>query len=323
MLFRCRRRGTPACAQPPVRSDWSLSAVAVAAAAGIAAAGAASAQQAAVAGSATAGDQPAPSIGAVDPLPPAPASVTLPAEQHAWARFELGAWRTLRTVTETYDEAGKFLLRSETLHTDKLVEVTDDTYTVETSSIVEVGGKRLRGAAKLREHSLLSAYSNQPPLVTRLAPADIDLGTRTIPCQRWELAIGKASGRQLETVYYSPEFPPYVFRRELSAADGSNSAQLTTATETILAAELPILIDGAMVSGHQVQVRTTAGANTTESIEVRTLSVPGGLITAANTERGPSGRRIRWMVTELEEFGQAGERPKNRRAWRILQRRGN
>ncbi len=232
-----------------------------------------------------------------------------------------GTWRTLRTVTETFDENGKFLARSETLHTDTLMEVTADDYALETATMVTVGGKHLRGGAQVSRRSLMSDASSDPPLVTTLSSADIGLSDRTIPCQRWELSIGEGAQRRLETVYYSPDVAPYVLRRELVAADGSSTSDLTNVDARVIGVDVPILLEGGMIAGHQLRIRSTMGANTVESLELRCQEAPGGLVRAASTERDPSGRRVRWVVTELEEFGSAGDRPTSQRRWRLFPHR--
>ncbi|TWT36135.1 hypothetical protein KOR34_10340 [Posidoniimonas corsicana] len=253
-------------------------------------------------------------------LPPAPTSLNLPLDSHPWARFGVGAWRTLRTVTETFDETGKFLTRSETLHTDKLAEIAADSYTLESTSIVEVGGKRLRGATQVIRHSLLTDHTSQTPITVELPAIDISLSGKTVPCQQWGLSYGEGPQRRLETLYYAPEFPPYLLRREVSAPDGSSAADLTGETTSVLAVDVPILLDGGMVGGYRQQVRSTAGANQVETMELHCDLAPGGLVRASSTERDASGRRVRWVVTELEEFGDADEKPKSERRWRLFQR---
>ncbi|TWT72715.1 hypothetical protein Pla123a_40140 [Posidoniimonas polymericola] len=255
-------------------------------------------------------------------LPPAPDSLQLPVESHPWGRFDVGAWRTLRTVTETFDESGRFLTRSETLHTDKLSEITDESYTLETTSVVEVGGKRLRGATQVTRRSLLTDHTSQSPIAVEHPAVDISLGGKTIPCQQWELTYGEGPQRRIETLFYAPEFPPYLMRREVAAPDGSSASDLTGEVTSVLAVDVPILLEGGMVAGYRQQVRATAGANQIERTELLCGLAPGGLVQASSTERDASGRRVRWVVTELEDFGDAGDAPETERRWRLFRRQG-
>lgn len=255
-------------------------------------------------------------------LPPAPDTLELPVASHPWGRFDVGAWRTLRTVTETFDENGKFLTRSETLHTDTLTEVTDESYTLETTSVVEVGGKRLRGATQVTRRSLLTDHTSQAPIAVEHPAVDISLCGKTIPCQQWELTYGEGAQRRIETLFYAPEFPPNVMRREVSAPDGSSAADLTSEVTSVLAVDVPILLEGGMVAGYRQQVRATAGANQIERTELLCALAPGGLVEASSTERDASGRRVRWVVTELEDFGDAQDAPQTDRRWRLFRRPG-
>lgn len=250
-------------------------------------------------------------------LPNAPIECPLPAEHHPWAKFSTGAWRTLRTVTATFDENQEVLARTETVRTDTLLDKDNETYSIETSTVVEVGGRKLRSGKQTSRHSLISDATSEPPLVTLQPTGDISLGGRTIPCKRWELSFGEGAARTRETVYYSAEVYPYVLRRERSAADGSEELE-STLTSHVVAVDVPLLMEEVIWPGCQLKINSTAGANVIERLELHSELAPGGLVTSTATERDASGNRVRWIVTELEDFGQAGERPQSNRRWRLF-----
>ena len=70
--------------------------------------------------------------------------VKLARQHHPWARFEPGAWKKVRVVTETLDEAGNVTSTSTTDTTTLLEFVDADTYSLQLEVTVDVAGKRFQ-----------------------------------------------------------------------------------------------------------------------------------------------------------------------------------
>lgn len=268
----------------------------------------------------------------------------LPPEHHPWARFAPGAWRTLRTITETFDPTGQFIGRSQTSQTETLVDVNEQGYTLETTAVVHVGGKELRGAAQRTTFSLLTDTPAERVKASPLPAANLSLEGRTIPCQRWRVVVGEDPRRRVETVYYNPDLSPYILHREVAQSapatddaatpDEANSASpLIPSTEpqsttTVVRSDAPVTFedgegneaDDAIVPGAHVAVETRAGAHRIAQFEVHSDVIPGGLVSATSTERDATGRRVRWSTTELFDYGQAGDPPQRKRRWRLFRR---
>lgn len=281
-----------------------------------------------------------------------PALISFPAEHHPWARFEPGAWRTIRITTESFDAAGKFLGRSETTQTDRLIEVNENYFGLETTNVVHVGGKKLRGATQQTNHSLLADSAGELIELTELTQANLKLGERLIPCRRLQLTFDAAGQRRQETVFYSSAVSPYILRREIittaqptealtatikeaSATDVSTTLShgqptlddppLEEISIAVVRIDLPVSLDDELAPGCNAVVVKRSGDHQTESLEVWSDVAPGGLVSASTTERDATGRRVRWTSTELVEFGQAGESPESepRRRWRLFRRRND
>ena len=67
------------------------------------------------------------------------------AQHHPWARFEPGAWKRVRVVTETLDEQGTVTSTSTTETKTSLVRVEQNAVDLEVEVSVEVAGKRFEG----------------------------------------------------------------------------------------------------------------------------------------------------------------------------------
>lgn len=260
-----------------------------------------------------------------DPAAPvANASIRLPKTMHPWGRFAPGAWRTLRTTTESFDPAGKFLGRSESVVTETLVGVSDGAYTIESITVLEIGGKQLRGAGE-RITKLLLTDETTPVVATEvLAPVELTIEDRVISCQRWQLVLGEGDQQRVATLFYNPDVAPFILRREIVHAEGSDS--VFAATTHVSRVDVPVVLAGEseeIVPGEYQAYVSLSGTLRVDRTDVTSRVVPGGLISATTTERDASGRRVRWSTCELVDYGQAGEEPAPRRRWRLFRRRGS
>ena len=258
---------------------------------------------------------------AVTSAPPAAKSVPpqLPRGHHAWARFQPGAWRRIKVTSESFDANGRFLSRSETSQTESLVAVDDESYTLELVSVVDVGGKRLRGASQKTTYHLLCDAPANRVTTTRLDEANISLAGAVIPVERWRVQIGTAEeeDRRTEILYYSPDRSPYLLRREAQSGDASESLQ---STQSVTRVDAPRLLNGGIVPTSHITTMTRNGGNQINEFEVQSDGVPGGLVSASSTERDASGRRVRWSTTELEDYGDAPQPASQRRRWSPFRR---
>ena len=70
-------------------------------------------------------------------------SVAALRQRHPWGRFEPGAWKLVRVVTETLDERGQVVSTSTTESKTTLKKVEDNEVTLLVELVVEIGGRRL------------------------------------------------------------------------------------------------------------------------------------------------------------------------------------
>ncbi len=232
----------------------------------------------------------------------------LPADHHPWGRFEPGAWRRLLIVSETFDENGLLVGRSETQRKETLLSHTQNQYTLRLETTIDVGGKRLPGPTQELTYGLLT---DSPARITSLeigAPATISLQGQAIPCEQWlmTLPMGQGStgqgGGSVETLYYNADIFPYLLRRERQEiVEGKRVGELTS---NVVRIGVPIVIDSAILSAyHTVTTRKSPSGATSERQAVSLQEVPGGLVSESATEYGVTGRRVRWTVTRLVAYG--------------------
>lgn len=239
-----------------------------------------------------------------DPAEPASTDLELPGSHHPWARFAVGAWRNVRTTTESFDTAGQFVSRSETERRETLVEIASDRYTLEVSTTVLVGGKRLRSEDQRQTMAYITESPSEVQSVEPLEAALLQVSGKSIRCQRWRITSGKAPGVRTETYWYSPDLSPYVLQVESvtrERADASAVEQMRVVTDV----DVPLEVDKRLTPGWRTRVVTSADNHRVETTELGSPVVPGGLVHATTTERDPTGRRVRWSVSEVTSYGQA------------------
>ncbi|MEM6330537.1 MAG: hypothetical protein AAF790_09835, partial [Planctomycetota bacterium] len=252
-----------------------------------------------------------------------PPAELLDPTRHPWARYPIGAWRELRTVTESFDLSGKLLGRSEATRIDTLIEVSATTYTLQTVSTVNIGGKDLRGGTQQTTLSLLSDAPVRVVAVSPLPAANVNLNGRVAPCTRWLLESGAGPGRRLETIYYNASLAPFVLRREASSVDGQGASVELQKTTAVVRLDVPISLEGGIVPGRHVSIESQLASGSLSALEVRSDVVPGGLVSASRTERDTAGRRVRWETTQLvrsSESGPTADAEPTRRRWRLFGR---
>ncbi len=241
---------------------------------------------------------PKPSIQSTKPL----ISWTIPNDQHAWTRFDLGAWRELQVRTESFDENGLLIGQTTSLRRETLVSKSLSDYRLRVESIVQVEGKQLPTAVQEVTLQLVNDSVVSPAAIRQLDTTTINRHGQAVPCTIWELETPIDQGKRLEQIYYSSEQSPHVLRR---VRRDEINGQIVSQLETRLAQDgLPVLVGDRLESGHHlVTTHKLAGGGRRDRFELQTDAVPGGLVMASEAEYRQTGVVARWTTTTLMQAG--------------------
>lgn len=246
--------------------------------------------------------------GEVLPAPPSASQIVatgpLPREHHPWARHEPGAWRRVRIVSESFDERGVLVSRSETRRRETLVSFDGARYTLRTETSVNVGGQRMPGDGQELSYDLLTDSPESGNAFAKGEPTTISLGGAAVPCERWEWTLPRTRGEMRESAYYSPEVEPHVLKRQRTETlDGKTIGEWETRVVRVgVPRELGSAIE---LTHHEATEHTNAAGYSSERFAVIGATPPGGLVSESTLERDAAGRRVRWTVTHLVAFGDA------------------
>lgn len=233
-------------------------------------------------------------------------------EQHAWARYDPGAWRRLQVLSEAFDAEGTFVGRSLTEHTERLIDVDEESYTLSVESTVELAGRRTTSEPKEQRYSLLTdrPFPESAPTLAEGEPVSISLGGVLITCRVWRLGVaGEADDdANFELLYVADDGVPRLLRRERSLALAGQSA--TRHDERVTQAGAPAEYGGALVkTWHSTGEMTQPSGARSERFAVHASEPPGGLLQESVVEHDAEGNRSRWATTRLIESGRT---PKER-----------
>ncbi|MCA9249423.1 MAG: hypothetical protein KDA42_20015 [Planctomycetales bacterium] len=263
-------------------------------------------------------------ICAVSFLPaPAAGQETVAEKDHPWARFQPGAWRKVRIVTEALDEAGDVVGSSVTESSSYLIDVSETSYALEIDTSVEVAGKRLPSKLQLEELDL--------PADLGLAGEDSDyklVGTATyaiddkrIPCEVFEKQDDTPDGNRVTKIYYAANFSPRIVKQEQITTGANGDAPLDELTESIVAIDMPYRLSSGIVPTWQTKRQRKGPKGSTVAIEIHSSTIPGGLVAQSTKELDAAGRVLRRSTLELIDYGLESERALQRR--RVFRSRRN
>jgi hypothetical protein len=223
--------------------------------------------------------------------------------RHQWGRFSPGAWKRVRIQTETMDERGNVASSSTTESFTTLTDVNDDDYTLRIEVQVDVKGKRFSAQPQMIRQGYFGETDGQTVMVRKLGPASVLIGGQTIPCETQEVTIQAPNLRRQMTMQVSERAPFAVLKRDCRATDAEGKqVNYTTAVE-VFALQMPQKVLSEIRDTSYVKTVHKQGKNTTITIELECLEVPGGVIAHSLREEDDKGRILRKSTLELVDFG--------------------
>ena len=243
-------------------------------------------------------------------------SPDIPREQHPWARFDPGSWKTVRIVAETLDDDGKVSSSSTTETRTCLVDLNESGFELEIESSVDVSGKRLASPPQYQELKLPCAApggASGGSDFKNVGTATYALDGRQVPCDIYEVQANGNGERSTTRVYYSSGFSPRILKEETITTDAEGQATLRESTESVVATDMPYKMKSTILPTWQTQTfrKTTKGV--TVEIQVHSDRIPGGVVAQSIKELDTSGRVIRRSTLELVDYGQEEVRQVNER----------
>lgn len=235
-------------------------------------------------------------------LPGAEAGSAIPPESHPWGRFQPGAWKQVRVITEVFDEQGRVIETSVTQARTTLQEVSEAGVSLAANVLVEIAGKRLDAEPQVVKQGFCGEPSDQAILITPLDDTSLAIEGRAIPCHVEQMESTAGRSKTMMKTFWSPTVAPYILKREIVTTDplGNSSSQSTI---EVVALDVPCNVLGEMKSTATVKTVVSHPKGTTVTLSVTSVEVPGGVVCHTAKELDESGRLVRRSTLELVDYG--------------------
>jgi hypothetical protein len=226
-------------------------------------------------------------------------------QHHLWGRFQPGAWKMARTVTQTLNEKEQVVNTSTTETRTILASVGKDGVVLEVQVIVEVAGKRFEAEPQVVKQSFYGDIVGNNLKLSEPSEGHVTIEGRKIPChiQRLEYTSPNSSHKTTTTLYYSDTVAPYVLRRETTTTDADGSTTLNETTIEVVTLDVPCKVLGEIRSAALVRTITRHAKGTITTLTFTSPEVPGGVVSHTSKETDKAGRLTRRSTLELVDYG--------------------
>jgi hypothetical protein len=245
-------------------------------------------------------------------------SITIPREQHAWAKFTPGSWSKVRKWTEELDEQGKVKSASTTETKTTLIGIDESGCTLQTEVTVEVAGKRFVAQPRQVRVGFDGGTNGARTEFRKAGEVSLELGGKAISCAILESTSANADTRIVSRLHYSGSVPPFIFRREIVTTSADGKQKLEETTMDAVAVEMPQKVLTELLPATHVRTVQKQPNSSTFTLEVVCLDVPGGVVAHTSKDLNPSGTLVRRSALELLDYGVADPTEAARRGF-ILQ----
>lgn len=239
---------------------------------------------------------------------------------HPWGRFEPGAWKLVREVTESLDAQGAVVGASTTETKTTLMDIDDQGVTLEVAVVVEVAGKRFAKEPQLVRQGFHGEVLNDQLRVKEPQASQVTIEGQKLSCRNQQVEIDGPSGKTVVGVWYSDTVEPFILRREASTTSPDGAQVLSQTTTEVVALAMPWKVLAEMKSAALIRTVHRHAKGVTTTWAFASADVPGGIVSHTSKETDESGRLIRRSTLELIDYGRqceptrAGLFPRKRRA---------
>ncbi len=223
-------------------------------------------------------------------------------KHHPWAKFEPGAWKLVRVVTETLDENGVVAGISITETKTTLLAVEDDGVTLAVEVCLEVAGKRFNAEPQTVKQGLHGELAYGSMKYEGQKTGEVTIEGKKFPCQILTSECSSPTGRMETHVYYSPSIAPYMLRRETVTTNNEGEV-LGETTVTVMALDMPCKVSAEIKNAAYVRTIRKHSKGSVITWSRTSPDVPGGVVRHSSKEVDKDGHVIRRSTLELVDYG--------------------
>ena len=236
-------------------------------------------------------------------------------QQHAWGRFEVGAWKRVRRFCETLDETGCVTGTSNTETTTTLVEVDERSYTLRIAVVVEVAGKRFIGQTQFKKQGFHGEIDGQSVSVTKLDAGEVVINRVKIASEMRQLVISGADTKQVSKIHYADTVYPFELKRDTTTTDSTGEAGRSSTSVEVFALDMPHKLLAEIKPVAHVKIIRRQPACQTITLEAHCVDVPGGVVAHTSKQLNSQGQVVARSTLELIDYGAVDSQVYTRPWW--------
>lgn len=230
-----------------------------------------------------------------------------PPQIHPWATFEPGSWKLVRVYSESFNEKGNVTGTNVSDSKTTLIDVDDDSVTLEMKVTVEMAGKRFDREPQTVRQSFFGELQTASVKVKEPTQGQVVIEDRKIPCQVREIESSNANGKTVTTIYYTPSVAPYVLKRDSISTDLEGKNVIGETHVSVVALDLPCKILGCLRTSAHLKTEQKTQKGTAITLSIISPDIPGGIVSHTSKELDPAGHIIRRSTLEVLDFNAASE----------------
>ena len=209
----------------------------------------------------------------------------------------------MRKRSEKFDAKGNVQSTSTTETKTVLVEVDENSCTVQLEVTIEVAGKRFTAQPRLVRLGLYGEINGERAVVRKLRSEAMDAGGTSVQCDVLEATIRSEERQVVSTIWYCQTVPPFILKRATKSTDEEGNLVHREAHEALIAVDMPYQVVAETKSAAYFRIVEKHAAGSTATREIRCVDVPGGVVAHWSKESDEAGRVIRQSTLELIEYG--------------------
>jgi len=227
----------------------------------------------------------------------------IPNEHHCWGRFDPGAWRLARIVTQSFDKDGKPLGITTTMERVTLVGVRRGYATLRIESVLEVGGKAFESPVRTVSVGFHGEEIGSRTQMEDLGIENANIDGNPITCRVKQYQIRDDDQHKQVKIYYSNQVAPYILRRETVITNNDVPEPAYRNNLQVVALDRPHeVLDQIKPTSHLIIEKKNGKSNTTKTA-IHALDIPGEVIRYESDEKDNEGHLIRQSDMELIDYG--------------------
>ncbi len=227
----------------------------------------------------------------------------LPKEHHEWGRFDKGAWKRVRVISEMLDENGAIAGISETETTITLLNVSDEGVTLRVEETVKIAGERFDKQPRTFQQGFFGEIPTADVSVKKIRDSSLTIDGLKIPVAVLRIVAEDDTTRWTRTIQYSNRIAPYVLHQETTSLDIERDVTNYQTVAWVLSLGMPCKIKAEMKTASYVKTVYKDAKTKTITMEIRSKDVPGGVVSHASKQLDEAGKVVRRTTLELINYG--------------------